>query len=391
MTPAARIAAAAEILDRVLAGTAAEKALTNWARASRFAGSGDRAAVRDHVFTALRCRRSHAALGGAETGRGLMLGQLREAGTDPETLFTGAGYAPAPLSATERAHLGRHIDLPRNVALDCPDWLAPGLATSLGPRFAPVMEALRHRAPVFLRVNTLQTDLEGAQAALAADGIGSVPRELVKTALEVTSNARRIYNSTAYEDGLVELQDLASQASVGMLPTAGKTRILDYCAGGGGKALALAAAAPTARVYAHDTAPGRMADLPRRAARATARITCLAPDQCPGQAPFDLVLCDAPCSGSGAWRRSPEAKWRLDRARLDELVRVQSEILDTAAALVSPGGVLAYTTCSLLEEENNKQIYRFIRRNSCYSLSDSKLFTPLDGGDGFFVAILMLA
>lgn len=387
MTPAARLSAAMEVLDRVGAGANAEQALTQWARASRFAGSGDRAAVRDHVFTALRCRRSHAALGGGESGRALIFGALREAGTDPDGLFSGEGHAPAPLTGAERAHLAALVDLPRNVALDCPDWLAPALEDSLGPDFAPVMEILRQRAPIFLRVNTAKAGLAAAQAALAAEGIATRPGPLAKTALEVTENARKIRGSTAFRDGMVELQDAASQALIEALPVTQGQSVLDYCAGGGGKALALAARADL-RLCAHDADSARMQDLPARAARADARIETLTTAEVARRAPFDLVLLDVPCSGSGSWRRAPEAKWRLTPERLDELCAIQAEILATAEGYVAPGGSLAYATCSLIEAENGARIRTFLGARPGWRLVQERRFTPLDGGDGFYLAHL---
>lgn len=378
MTPAARIAAAITVLDRVLAGDAAERALTNWARASRFAGSGDRAAVRDHVFDALRCKRSFAALGGAETGRGLMLGMLRAAARDPATIFTGEGHAPAPLTPDETAGGSTPEGL---AALDCPDWLAPELQRSLGEDFAPVMGALRHRAPVFLRVNIARTSRAGAIAALAAEGVAARPHPLAETALEITENSRKINSSQPFLQGLVELQDAASQAVVAALPLAPGAHVLDYCAGGGGKALALAARG--ARVTAHDADPRRMRDLPARAARAGAQVALAASaDLAPGH---DLVLADAPCSGSGSWRRAPEAKWRLTPARLAELTAIQDEILDACARLVVPGGTLAYATCSLLRTENGDRAAAFAARTGWRMVQERRL-TPLDGGDGFYLA-----
>ncbi|PWE34201.1 SAM-dependent methyltransferase [Maritimibacter sp. 55A14] len=388
MTPSARIAAAIEILDRIGSGAPAEKALTNWARASRFAGSGDRAAIRDHVFTALRCWRSHAALGGAETGRGRMLGQLREAGQDPEAFFTGATHSPAPLTEAEHAHLGADVAMPQAVALDCPDWLMPALEASLGADFEPVMAALRHRAPVWLRVNALRADRDGALASLTADGIVARPHPNVKMALEVTENERKIRNSSAYRDGLVELQDLASQAVVDLLPVPSEGRILDYCAGGGGKALALAARAPGAAIDAHDADPARMVDLPARAARAAASIRPIEPGTANRHGPYDVVLCDVPCSGSGAWRRSPEAKWRLNPEGLERLLDAQRGILAEAAALVAPGGRLAYVTCSLLDAENSKQIQTFTSQYSAWEQLLAQRFLPTQEGDGFYCCVL---
>jgi 16S rRNA (cytosine967-C5)-methyltransferase len=273
-------------------------------------------------------------------------------------------------------------------ALDCPDWLIAPLEASLGTDFAPVMEVLRHRAPVFLRVNLARADVATALAALAADGIAAAPHPLSPTALEVTDGARRVAQGRAYQAGLVELQDAASQAVVDLIGVTAGMRVLDYCAGGGGKSLALAAAG--AVVSAHDSAPRRMADLPARAERAGVRIEVLAPGAVAGIArgSHDLVLVDAPCSGSGAWRRTPQGKWDLTPERLDELCHIQAGILDEITPLVAVGGGLAYVTCSLLSAENHAQVSAFHSRHKGWKTIAQRQFTPLDGGDGFFVAHL---
>ena len=384
MKPAARLSAAIEILDDILDGNAAEKALTNWARHSRFAGSKDRAAVRDHVFAALRCKRSYAALGGAETGRGIVLGLLRAQGVPIEEMFTGEGHAPAVLSEEEVAS---QTTPEGNVALDCPDWIAPALQASLGDDFASVCHALQHRAPVFLRVNTQKTTRDQAIEALAAESIIAVPHALSPTALEVTENPRRVHLSAPYTDGWVELQDAASQAVVDVLPIKPETRVLDYCAGGGGKVLAMAARVQ-AQYFAHDANPQRMQDLAARADRAGVAVAVLDPEDVAGSGPYDLVLCDVPCSGSGAWRRSPAGKWGFNQEQLDDLCQTQQEILGAAASLVAQDGVLAYTTCSLLEAENSDQITQFLADHSDWACAAQHRFTPLDGGDGFFCALL---
>ena len=383
MTPAARLSAAIEILDHILDGDAAEKALTNWARGSRYAGSKDRAAVRDHVFSALRCKRSFMALGGAQTGRGIVLGLLRAQGIKPDEMFTGIGHAPTPLTDEERTQGGTPEG---NAALDIPDWIAPQLAASLGDDFAPVCHALQERAPVFLRVNILKTNLKQAIIDLTEENIQTNPHPLSSTALEVTENPRRVHLSAPYMDGRVELQDAASQAVVDLLPLRPDMRVLDYCAGGGGKVLAMAARA-LASYFAHDANPQRMKDLPDRAQRAGASVTLLEPDEVADSGPYDLVLCDVPCSGSGAWRRSPAGKWESTPEKLDQLREIQAEILTKAAALVAPDGVLAYTTCSLLDAENSEQIEAFTA-DSDWKCSSQTRFTPLDGGDGFFCALL---
>lgn len=386
MTPAARYAAAIDILDRIQSGEVAERALTNWARSHRFAGSKDRAAIRDHVFDVLRCKASAALAGGGAGGRALVAGSLRLQGVDPATIFTGEGFAPDPLSEAERAALPHA--LPDDIAqLDWPDWLRDQLASDLGADFDAISEAMRARAPVFLRVNLAKTDRDRAIAALAKDGIEATPHPLAATALELGAGARRIQQAAAYKDGLVELQDAASQAAIASVPLGPGERVLDYCAGGGGKALALAAACPEALIAAHDIDAGRMRDLPARAKRAGAKVSLRAPGD-PGTG-YDLVLVDAPCSGSGTWRRTPDAKWRLSAARLSELVALQSEILDAARGFVAPGGRLVYMTCSLLTVENGAQIANFAMRHGCEVLSQRQI-TPLSGGDGFFVAHLQL-
>ncbi|MCK4712669.1 MAG: RsmB/NOP family class I SAM-dependent RNA methyltransferase [Marinosulfonomonas sp.] len=384
MTPAARLSAAIELLDHILAGDAAEKALTNWARHSRFAGSKDRAAVRDHVFGALRCKRSYAHLGGAQTGRGIVLGLLRAQGIPPQDMFTGEGHAPTPMTEDEAAH---NATPDGNIALDCPDWIAPLLQSSLGDDFAAVCHALQSRAPVFLRVNTLKTNRDQVANALAAEDISTQPHPLSPTALEVTQNPRRVHLSAPYNDGHVELQDAASQAVVDLLPLQPDTRVLDYCAGGGGKVLAMAARV-SAEYFAYDANPQRMKDLPARADRAGAVVTLLDSQDMTETAPFDLVLCDVPCSGSGAWRRAPAAKWTFDAEQLADLRQTQLEILAMAAGLVTSSGVLAYTTCSLLDAENSDQITQFIAENLDWKCVGQHRFTPLDGGDGFFCALL---
>lgn len=380
MTPGARIAAAIGVLDRILAGEPAEKALLNWSRGSRYAGSGDRSAVRDHVFDALRRRRSAAAFGGGETGRALVLGSLRAQGIDPAPLFTGQGHDAAPVTEADAPRAMTELE-----RLDCPDWLAPELQRSLGEAFAPVMEILQTRAPIFLRANLQRGPIEVARDELTSQGISARPHPLAATALEVLEGSRKLTTCDAYRDGLVELQDVASQAVVQALPLKSGMRVLDFCAGGGGKALAMADRAPV-KLFAHDSDTRRMQDLPDRAKRAGVKIIRL--DSGRLSADYDLVLADAPCSGSGAWRRSPEARWRLDAEGLERLTRLQDEVLDAAAAQVAPGGWLAYATCSLLSVENEDRVAAFLARNGRFREERKLHLTPLDGGDGFYLSLM---
>jgi 16S rRNA (cytosine967-C5)-methyltransferase len=299
--------------------------------------------------------------------------------------MTGQGHDLAPPDPAREA--GRAPD-PGAEARDIPDWLWPSFADSLGARASDVAEALRSRAPVHLRANLARTTREAAEARLRVDGIETVPHAAADSTLEIVSGARKLRQSQAYSEGLVELQDAASQAVVAALPLRNGLRVLDYCAGGGGKALAMAARAEV-DVFAHDIAPERMRDLPDRAARAGARVTLLSPGTVHGR--FDLVLCDAPCSGSGAWRRDPDGKWRLTRARLDALTRIQIDILHHAADLVTEGGTLAYATCSVLAEENDAQIEGFLGVAPGWVCTRRDRWLPDEGTDGFFLAQLTRA
>lgn len=384
MTPQARLAAAAEILDLYLGGEPAEKVLTGWARRSRFAGSGDRAAIRDHVFDAIRCRRSAAWLGGAETGRGLVIGSLRAEGRDPDSFLTGQRHALVPLTDEERLPAPPP---PEAVALDVPDWLEAELRDSLGAEFGAVMRLMRKRAGLFLRVNTTRTDREAMRVALAEEGVIAEPHPLCETALAVGAGERGLRNTAAYRDGLVELQDVASQAVAAAVPLPPGAKVLDLCAGGGGKALALAARSG-GEIHVHDANSGRMTDLPARAVRAGARLRVLDGTGPEAEAPFDVVVTDVPCSGSGAWRRQPEAKWRLQPAGLDRILGLQRDILARAGGLVAPGGCIAYMTCSMLRPENEAQVAAFLAARPGWRREREERWSPLAGGDGFFLAIL---
>ena len=387
MTPAARLSASIEILDLILNGQPVEKVLTNWARRNRYAGSGDRASIRDLVFDIIRKRRSCGAMGGSETGRGLVIGHLRQSGDSPEQYFGEGKYAPAPLTEEEQQIDVSLSSLQEAVRLDYPEWIEADLKNSLGDDFKDVMANLRERAPVFLRVNTRKTTVPEAIKSLAEEEIEARPHPLATAALEVLKNSRRVSASTAFQGGFVELQDAASQAIMESLCLPETGKILDYCAGGGGKALAIAARS-NAAVHAFDVIPARMGDIPTRAERAGVCISIVSESDLSGIAPFDLVLCDVPCSGSGAWRRAPAGKWDLSADKLNGLLAVQLEILKKAACLVRPGGVLAYSTCSILTSENLDQVHRFAEGSQDFDFVKHVNYKPLNGGDGLFAAIL---
>ncbi len=383
MTPGARVAAAIAVLDQINDGAAAEQALTAWARGSRYAGSKDRAAVRDHVFDVLRARRS---LGDGD-GRGLMQRLCLREGWPIDALFSGEGHAPAPLSQAEHLALSQDLDLTPAARCDLPEWLWLRWQDSLGANAETAASAQQGRADVFLRVNRRRGTADEVALQLARDGITVVPHPTISGCLRVTENPRRVKLSSAYLDGLVELQDAASQFAIGAVPVADGARVLDYCAGGGGKALGFADLR-NAQVFAHDIDARRMRDLPARAERAGVQIATLETTALAEHAPYDVVFCDAPCSGAGTWRRTPDAKWRLTAERLAALMQLQDEVLAGAAPLVKNGGVLAYATCSVLFDENIGAIERFLIENTDWVKVEQHQLLPNVDGDGFFLSIL---
>ncbi len=408
MTPAARLSAAIEILDRWgESDEGMDRLLARWGRENRYAGSKDRAAISDIVYECLRKRRSLTAQGGAASGRAMVAAYAHEHFGDVAALFTGDRYAPAPLSAMELDALSTKSPMTDAERLDIPDWLEGPLRESLGVDFEPALLALRDRAPLDLRVNALKADVDDTSAALAADGIDTAPGPFSPWCLRVTEGARRVARSTAYQQGLVEIQDAASQAVARLAGAGPMMMVIDLCAGGGGKTLALAAEMQgIGRLVAHDVAPDRMRDLPARAARAGVIPEIVATaDLSAFNGEADVVLVDAPCSGSGAWRRNPDAKWRFTPERLQALHRAQAEALDLGAALVKPGGRLVYATCSVLKAENEDTATGFLARhmmdyetaalevdlllsNGAAVLTDPglRLHPAAQEGDGFYAA-----
>ncbi len=385
MRPDARIQAAIEVLDAwITSGRPVERLLSEWGRTNRYAGSGDRRAIADRVYAAVRQKRSSAWITGDDTARGILMGSVLQADDAVDVLFTGQRHAPAALSDEERARIRSLEGAGWGVRWDLPDWLHPHMAVLS----AETLAALRHRAPLDLRVNRLKGTSDGALAALNDAGITAVQTNLAPDALRVTEGAHRVTQSAAYSDGLVEIQDAASQAAAIFASAAPGETVLDFCAGGGGKALTLAAAMQNrGRVLAHDVSEARLAQIPDRAARAGARIELVAPGATDALAgSCDLVLVDAPCSGSGAWRRNPEAKWIFTPERLKELTAVQARILRDARQCVRPGGRLVYLTCSMLDAENSARLDAYSEQFTQDDLEELRAFTNLDQGDGFFAA-----
>ena len=368
-----------EILETVLAGVPTEKALTNWARARRFAGSKDRAAIRDYVYQAVRCRRSSGAWPSPGSARAWALGSLRQQGADIGALFNGLGHAPAILDFAES-----DISSPTPPDLyDVPDWVLERMIEDHGMDKAhEIARTLRDRAPVCLRVNLRKATIQQVQEALEADGILTELNPICDTALNVLSNHRKVAMHACFKNGLIEKQDAGSQAVAARIPVHG--RILDYCAGGGGKSLAIAARTG-ATLFAHDINHGRMSEIEPRANRGGHDINVIAPDDINTAGVFDTLICDIPCSGSGAWRRSPDGKWRLTSDELLVFVNLQRKILEKAIEHLAPGGTLAMVTCSIFASENQEQKEWLLSTFKDLTYFDEMLLTPADTHDGLYL------
>jgi 16S rRNA (cytosine967-C5)-methyltransferase len=372
VTPSARYAAAIEVIDQVNAARGpADEVLKAWGRAHRFAGSKDRKALAEIVYSTFRAR-GRAAWGmQAEDGRALVLGALRWGeGLDPvaiDALFNGEGHAPEPLTDDERRRLQSTDDRPAWVEAGVPEWLANRLEAQFGEEWLEqTRAAILPRAPVDLRVNTLRGDIEGALRLLAHEDVKPERTHFSTLGLRLPpAFARDVQQLRAFTSGWVEVQDEGSQIVAALAGARPGDTVIDYCAGGGGKTLALGAALRgEGRLIASDVNGARLAAMGERLTRAGVRaeVRRLGPN---GQgmddlvAAADLVFVDAPCSGSGTWRRHPESAWRLTPETVERLSALQSAILGRAARLVKPGGRLVYVTCSLLDAENAEVAARF--------------------------------
>jgi 16S rRNA (cytosine967-C5)-methyltransferase len=381
MTPAARLQMAIEILE-ALEQTAqpTDRFLKSWFRSRRFAGSGDRRAIAARVFSVQRHRAALAHRMGDESPRALVLASLLEAGEEPEALFTG-GYGPAPLTETERAAIAAPLTpAPDWVRGEYPEWLEPELKRAFGDDLLAEMTAFIGRAPTDLRVNSLKARRDDVLGALRADNIDAAPTPYSPWGIRIVE-AGNLTETELFKSGAFEIQDEAAQIASLLCEAKPGMRLLDLTAGAGGKSLALAAAMENrGEIIASDLRAEALAELEKRAARAGASIIrTLDLGKAPPTGPFDLVLLDAPCSGTGTWRRQPELRWRLTPARLAELTALQNRLLDQAATLVAPGGRLVYATCSILPSENQNRIAAFRSRHPG--------FVPLDLGAGWKGAV----
>ena len=384
MTPSARLAAAIEVLENLeRERRPGADALKSWGLAHRFAGSGDRAAIAGLVYDALRRRASSAWIMGADTPRAILLGMLkRERGLDGEAiakLASGAQYAPEALGDDERKRLDA-ADLsaaPPHVVGDYPEWLDPHFTRAFGDARAEEGAALSSRAPLDLRVNTLKTERDRATGMLA--DLKPEPTRWspwgLRIRLAADAKSPAIHAEPAFLKGMIEVQDEGSQLAALFAAAQPGEQVLDLCAGAGGKTLALAAMmANKGQLYATDDDKRRLAPIHDRLKRSGARnVQVRTPKSVGGELDdlkgrIDLVLIDAPCTGTGAWRRNPDAKWRMRPGALEQRQKEQAEVLDRAVPLIKAGGRIAYVTCSVLEEENGAQVRAFLGRHAEFSI-----------------------
>ncbi len=427
MTPGARVAAAIEVLADIEARKRpAAEALKDWGLGHRFAGSGDRAAIGNLVFDALRTRAFSAYVMGEDSPRAIVLRTLIQGWKEtPEAvaaLADGSRHAPPPLTEAELAGLARAMppEAPGHIRGDYPQWLAPEFERAFGAHAGQEGAALACRAPVDLRTNTLKATREKVLKALRRFDPAPSPHSPLGVRVAHgpgPAKSPHVEAEAGHGKGWYEVQDEGSQVATLLAQAAPRQQVLDLCAGAGGKTLALAAQMEnTGQLYAYDSDRMRLRPIFERLKRAGARNVQVLPAGEAGvlealAGKMDRVLIDAPCTGSGVWRRRPDAKWRLGPQMLEARLAEQRAVLDAGAPLVKPGGRLVYITCSVLPPENRDQVEAFLARHPEFHLvpwrevwqaalgaptlasadgsEGGLLMTPLrHGTDGFFVTVL---
>lgn len=381
-----RLQAAIEVLSDIeTRHRPVPEALKDWGLSHRFAGSGDRAAISNLVHDALRKKLSHAYVMGGDRPADLALAALlRQWRISPEEMaasFEGDRFAPEiPSPESMSSCLARDLSAaPENVRADIPDWLVGAFKEAFGAEWEAEAEALTARPPLDLRVNTLRATRDQVLEALSDQGAQPTRLAPHGVRLEAGEGPQRQAAATSevsFAKGWFEIQDEGSQLAAHLVGVKPKDQVLDYCAGGGGKSLALAAImGNTGGIHAYDADRRRLAPMVERIRRAGVEIIDIrerAPDLAGLANRMDHVLIDAPCTGTGTWRRRPDAKWRISPKNIADRMADQDKVLDAASGFVRPGGELSYVTCSLLPAENTERVRAFVQRHPD--------FEPVDPG-----------
>jgi 16S rRNA (cytosine967-C5)-methyltransferase len=391
-----RAQAAIEVLeDMATRKRPVANALKDWGLSHRFAGSRDRAAIGNIVYDTLRKKASQAAFADSEAS-GLavfatLLRQWRYSPQELSTMFAEDKFAPQFPTEDEIESICRdHLsDVPLSVMADIPQWCADSFEANFDDEWVDEAAALSSRPPLDIRINTLKSNREKiakqlshtkpTMTSLARDGLRIAPGNR-------DSRLPNVQAETGYQKGWFEIQDEGSQIVADLVFARPGENVMDYCAGGGGKTLALAASMENrGQIHAYDSDKNRLAPIHERLRRAGTRNVQVHAhiDQLdPLRDKMDKVVVDAPCTGSGIWRRRPDAKWRLTGENLEIRLREQEEVLSQAAQYVRPGGILAYITCSIFPEENENQVYSFIDDNPGFEiLSAGEVWQELFGFD----------
>ncbi|KKC39712.1 MFS transporter [Devosia epidermidihirudinis] len=373
-----RLSAAIEVLTDVeTRKRPVSEALKAWGLNNRFAGAGDRAAIGNLVYDALRRRSSHAALMGSDTPRALVLAvAVRDWNEDPAALsesFATDNHAPAPLTEEELERaVGQLPDgTPGHILADFPEWLTPSLERAFGDNWIAEGQDMSGRPSLDLRVNTLKSSRERVMKSLARFNPAETkfsPNGVTMPAGPRDARTPNVTTDEGYLKGWFEVQDQGSQLVAGLANAKPGEQVLDLCAGAGGKTLALAAVMGNkGQIFAYDSDRNRLAPIYDRLKRNGARnvqVRAPQPDALEDLVgKMDRVVIDAPCTGTGTWRRRPDTKWKLTPELLAQRVGEQAAILADAARYLKPGGTLVYITCSILPEENDDQVVAFIKAN----------------------------
>jgi 16S rRNA (cytosine967-C5)-methyltransferase len=406
MTPAAKLSAAIELIEAIdTQRVPAAKALKEWGTAHRYAGSGDRAGIAGLVWDVLRRRASSAWIMDNDTPRARVLGMLKaERKMDVEAiaaLCDGGRFSPEPLSDAEHAALSSRtvVDAPAHIAGDYPEWLDGHLAAVFGDDRVAEATAMASRAPLDLRVNTLKAKREKVLASVRHLGAVETPWSPLGLRIDLGADARNpgIHAEEDFIKGAIEVQDEGSQLAALLSGAKPGEQVIDLCAGAGGKTLALAAMMQgKGRLIATDHDKRQLAPIYERLSRAGVHNADIRTPKGPDDtlsdihASADLVVIDAPCTGTGTWRRNPDAKWRMRPGALEVRIKDQVEVLERAAPLVKAGGRIAYITCSVLPQENNEQIRGFLGRHPDFAVLPAEQVTSVlwDKAEAFAAATL---